>query len=197
MGDRVAVVGAGYAGMAAAVTLAERGIPVTVFESGPLPGGRARRVVSQGYSVDNGQHVLIGAYTELFRLMRLVGVPQDALLRLPLEIRYAKDFSFRAFWFPAPFGLLAGLLAARGVPFSERVGAVRFMLALQKAAFRLDQDISFNQLLETHRQDGAIGHYLWRPLCVSALNTPAAQASANVFLAVLRPGAGDAASAPT
>jgi len=186
MDRRVAVVGAGYAGMAAAVTLAERGIPVTVFESGPVPGGRARRVLSQGHSVDNGQHVLIGAYTELYRLMRLVGVPQDALLRLPLEVRYAKDFSFRALWFPAPFGLLAGLLAARGVPFSERIGAVRFMLALQKAAFRLDQDVSFNQLLETHRQNGAIGHYLWRPLCVSALNTPAAQASANVFLAVLR-----------
>jgi squalene-associated FAD-dependent desaturase len=172
--------------MAAAVTLAERGIPVTVFESGPVPGGRARRVLSQGHSVDNGQHVLIGAYTELFRLMRLVGVPQDALLRLPLEVRYAKDFSFRAFWFPAPFGLVAGLLAARGVPFSERIGAVRFMLALRRAAFRLEQDVSFNQLLETHRQNGAIGHYLWRPLCVSALNTPAAQASANVFLAVLR-----------
>ena len=186
MGDRVAVVGAGYAGMAAAVTLAERGISVTVFESGPVPGGRARRVLSQGHSVDNGQHVLIGAYTELFRLMRMVGVPADALLRLPLEVRYAKDFSFRALWFPAPFGLLAGLLAARGVPFSERIGAVRFMLALKKAAFRLDRDIAFNQLLETYRQDGAIGHYLWRPLCVSALNTPAAQASANVFLAVLR-----------
>jgi squalene-associated FAD-dependent desaturase len=42
------------------------------------------------------------------------------------------------------------------------------------------------QLLEEHRQQGAIGHYLWRPLCVSALNTPAEQASANVFLAVLR-----------
>jgi squalene-associated FAD-dependent desaturase len=172
--------------MAAAVTLAERGIPVTVFESGPVPGGRARRVLSQGNELDNGQHVLIGAYTELFRLMRLVGVPEDALLRLPLEVRYAKDFSFRAFRLPAPFGLLAGLLAARGVPFAERIGAVRFMLALKKTAFRLERDISFNQLLETHRQDGAIGHYLWRPLCVSALNTPAAQASANVFLAVLR-----------
>ena len=41
---RVAIVGAGYAGMAAAVTLAERGMPVTVFESGAVPGGRARRV---------------------------------------------------------------------------------------------------------------------------------------------------------
>jgi hydroxysqualene dehydroxylase len=77
-------VGAGYAGMAAAVTLARRGLHVTVFETGPLPGGRARRIVSQGEALDNGQHVLIGAYSALFGVMREVGVPSDALLRLPL-----------------------------------------------------------------------------------------------------------------
>jgi uncharacterized protein with NAD-binding domain and iron-sulfur cluster len=62
MGQRIAVVGAGYAGMAAAVTLVERGVPVTVFESGQVPGGRARRVVTQGETLDNGQHILVGAY---------------------------------------------------------------------------------------------------------------------------------------
>src|SRR5204863_5122048 len=68
---QVAVVGAGYAGMAAAVSLAEQGVPVTVFESGPVPGGRARRVSTEGRELDNGQHILIGAYTELLRLMKL------------------------------------------------------------------------------------------------------------------------------
>ena len=61
VGRRVAVIGAGYAGMAAAVSLSQRNVPVTVFESGPVPGGRARRVVSQGNELDNGQHILIGA----------------------------------------------------------------------------------------------------------------------------------------
>ncbi len=183
--------------MAAAVTLAERGVPVTVFESGPVPGGRARRILSQGTELDNGQHIFVGAYTELFRLMRRVGVPQDAVLRLPLEIRYARGFSFRARWFPAPLGLLAGLLAATGIPFAERLGALRFMRALQKRRFRLENDIPVKQLLQDHGQDGRIGHYLWAPLCVSALNTPVEQASANVFLAALRdtlagePGASD------
>ena len=83
MDHRVAVVGAGYAGMAAAVTLAERGVAVTVFESGPVPGGRARRVTSQGTELDNGQHILIGAYTELFRLMRQVGVPDISRVNGP------------------------------------------------------------------------------------------------------------------
>ena len=174
---RVAIVGAGYAGMAAAVTLAERGVPVTVFESGPVPGGRARRVTTEGRELDNGQHILIGAYTELLRLMRTVGVQDDAVLRLPLELRYADGFTLRG---------VSGLLLAGKIPFEERLGAVRFMLSLKWRSFRLPTDISVGALLEQHRQNGIIGHYLWRPLCVSALNTPPEQASAQVFATVLR-----------
>src|SRR5258706_2184035 len=132
MGDRIAIVGAGYAGMAAAVTLAARGIPVTVFESGPVAGGRARRVVSEGNELDNGQHILIGAYGSLLGLMRKVGVPDSALLRLPLELRYFGGFHFRALALPSRLGLLGGLLLARGLPLSERAGAVRFMAALRR-----------------------------------------------------------------
>src|SRR5688572_18957079 len=190
MDHRVAIVGAGYAGMAAAVTLAERGVAATVFESGPVPGGRARRVrISAGgqdRELDNGQHIFVGAYTELFRLMRAVGVSADAVLRLPLEIRYARDFAFRAASFRGRLGLAAGLLLAKGISIAERLGALRFMRELQKKNFRLEPDISVKQLLSDYAQGGRIGHYLWAPLCVSALNTPLEQASANVFLAALR-----------
>ncbi len=172
--------------MAAAVRLCERGIPVTVFESGAIPGGRARRVSSQGIELDNGQHILVGAYSALYRLMRMVGVPAEALLRLPLEIRYANAFRLRPLRLPAPLGMLAGLLLARGVPFRERLGALAFVRALRKGRFRLEPDISVLELLQRHGQQGRIGHYLWRPLCVSALNTPVDQASANAFLAALR-----------
>ncbi len=182
----VAIVGAGYAGMAAAVTLAQRGTPVTVFESGPVPGGRARRVATQGHTLDNGQHILVGAYTTLFSLMHAVGVPGNAVMRVPLELHYADGFKFRAWYLPAPLGLLAGLLATRGLPWRERLDAVRFMRALRRQAFRLEQDCTVSELLERHAQNGRIGHYLWRPLCVSALNTPPERASARVFLAVLR-----------
>jgi len=197
MGRRVAIVGAGYAGMACAVTLAAQGVPVTVYEAGPVAGGRARRIVSQGEALDNGQHVLIGAYGELFGLMRRVGVPSDALLRMPLELRYASGFALRELWLPAPLGLLGGLLATRGAPLRERVGALRFVLALRRRRFRLAEDCSVDELLARHAQEGSIAHHLWRPLCVSALNTPPARASAAAFLAVLRdtlggaPGASD------
>jgi squalene-associated FAD-dependent desaturase len=172
--------------MAAAVTLARDAIPVTVFESGPVPGGRARRIVSQGEALDNGQHILIGAYSALFGVMREVGVPSDALLRLPLEVSYARGFAFRPLWLPGAAGLLGGLLLARGIPLRERLAAVRFMHRLKRDGFRLASDLTVRQLLETHGQAGRIGRYLWGPLCVSALNTPVEQASARVFLAVLR-----------
>lgn len=172
--------------MAAAVTLAARNIPVTVFESGPVAGGRARRVVSQGTELDNGQHILIGAYTELFRLMRQVGVADDAVLRVPLELRYFDGFAFRALRLPYPFGLLGGLFAARRLPFAERMRAIGFMAGLRRSKFRLERDVTVEAFLKRHRQDGVIGHYLWRPLCVSALNTPTDQASAQAFLVVLR-----------
>ncbi len=190
VGQGVAVVGAGYAGMAAAVSLAQRGVPVSVFESGSVPGGRARRVRisfnGQDHELDNGQHILIGAYAELYRMMRVVGVPADAVLRMPLEIRYPAGFHLRALLLPAPLGLLGGLLSARGISLTERLGAVRFVRALRTQRFRMQQDVTVDQLLHRHGQDGRIGHYLWRPLCVSALNTPPELASANVFLAVLR-----------
>jgi len=195
LGRGVAIVGAGYAGMAAAVALAQRGVRVTVFESGAVAGGRARRVHSQGTELDNGQHVLIGAYTELYRLMSTVGVPGSALLRMPLEIRYATHFYFRRLWLPQPFGLAGGLLTAHGIPFGERVGAARFIASLRRSGFRLDADTSVSDLLARHRQNGRIAHYLWLPLCVSALNTPPELASANVFLAVLRDTLGGDAAA--
>jgi hydroxysqualene dehydroxylase len=185
LGHRVAIVGAGYAGMAAAVTLAAKGIPVTVFESGPVPGGRARRVKTEGRELDNGQHILVGAYSELLRLMHEVGVPSAALLRVPLELRYADGFSFRALWFPAPLGLLGGLLTCSGLPWSDRLGAIRFMTHLKKTSFKVG-NATVSELLVQHGQDGRIGHYLWRPLCVSALNTPAESASAQAFAVVLR-----------
>ncbi len=180
------MVGGGYAGMAAAVTLAGRGVRVTVHEAGPVLGGRARRVQSRGEDWDNGQHILVGAYSSLLHLMRLVDVPADALLRVPLELRYADGFAMRALWLPAPLGLLGGLLLSRGIPAAERFGAARFMLAMRARRFRLDADCSVRELLEQHAQGGRIGQYLWRPLCVSALNTPPETGSANAFLAVLR-----------
>jgi squalene-associated FAD-dependent desaturase len=184
----VAVVGAGYAGMAAAVALADAGVRVSIHEAASVPGGRARRVEVRGVVLDNGQHLLLGAYHELLGLVAKVGVPAQALQRAALELRYADGFRLRAPPLPAPFGLLAGLLLARGLNWGARLRASHFMLAMKRRNFRLARDMSVDALLAAYRQHGRLASHLWIPLCVSALNTPSALASANVFLAVLRDG---------
>ena len=185
----VAVVGAGWAGLAAAVTLAEHGVRATVFEASRSLGGRARRVSLDGVDLDNGQHVLIGAYRETLRLMRKVGAdPDELLLRLPLELRYADGFHLRAPRLPYPLNLFVALLRAKGMPLAQAFSALRFMAALRARRFRVEPDRSVAQLLDEHRQAGALRSHLWEPLCVSALNTPLGSASAQVFLNVLRDG---------
>jgi squalene-associated FAD-dependent desaturase len=185
----VAVVGGGWAGLAAAVTLAERGVRVTVFEASRSLGGRARRVSIDGVDLDNGQHVLIGAYRETLRLMRLVGAdPEELLLRLPLELRYADGFHLRAPRLPYPLNLVVGLLRAKGLQLGQAFGALHFMATLRARKFRVEPDRSVAQLLDEHGQAGVLRSRVWEPLCVSALNTPVDSASAQVFVNVLRDG---------
>ena len=194
-GTGVAIVGAGWAGLAAAVTLSRRGIPVTVFEASRHLGGRARRVSlnesedSEAIHLDNGQHILIGAYRETLRIMRVVGASPALLLRrVPLELRYADGFHLRAPVLPYPLNLAVALFAAYGMRLRSGVTALRFMRALQACKFRIEPDRSVSQLLAEHAQDAMLCNHLWEPLCISALNTPPATASAQVFATVLRDG---------
>jgi squalene-associated FAD-dependent desaturase len=184
----VAVIGGGYAGMAAAVTLAERGVPVTVFEAARTLGGRARRVEHRDLTLDNGLHILVGAYGETLRLMRLVGAsPENLLLRLPFTWRIHERFTLRAAArLPAPLHLLAGLIAACGAPLAERLSAARFVLRMRRRGYILERDTTVATLLDTQGQSGPVTRLFWRPLCISALNTPPEAASAQVFLNVLR-----------
>jgi len=186
-GVSVAIIGAGWAGMAAAVKLAEAGIPVSVFEAARHLGGRARAVEVEGIALDNGQHVLIGAYRETLALMRTVGAdPEKLLLRAPLAIEYPGKFKLRTPRLPAPWHLLTALLTAKGLALDEKLAAMRFMRTMRACAYRIAADMPVGELLVRYRQRGALARFLWEPLCVSALNTPATSASAQVFLNVLR-----------
>lgn len=185
---RVAVIGGGCAGLAAAARLAEHRIPVTLFEAGRQLGGRARGISWQGHSLDNGQHILLGAYSETLSLLKLAGVDlQSVFQRLPLQLTVQPDFELRACkTLPAPLHILAGLLQAGGLTWQERWSAVRFMVWMKLNGFKLKQDESLTDLLARQNQPEKLTQYLWEPICLAALNTPLNKASAQVFLNVLR-----------
>ncbi len=183
----VAIIGGGYSGMAAAVTLAQRDIPVTIFESAKQLGGRARGMQHNHTQIDNGQHILLGCYRHTLQLIEQVGgnIERD-FLRLPLQLTLHNRFELKAPALPAPLHLLVGLLSAKGLSFIQRLVAARFMLAMRRIHFALPHDTSALELLRAYRQDDALIRLLWEPICISALNTPAHKASARILLNVLR-----------
>ncbi|EXI64456.1 MAG: 15-cis-phytoene desaturase [Candidatus Accumulibacter adjunctus] len=197
---RAAVVGGGWAGLAAAVELAQAGFRVTVFEASRQLGGRARSVELHGHRLDNGQHILVGAYHETLRLMRTVGAdPERLLRRLPLELRFPgslpRPFRLRLPQLPPPLHLAAGLLAAAGPTLSEKLAAARFLRALQRKGYRVPESDSVAELLDRHGQRGALRSHLWEALCLAALNTPPAAASARIFANTLRDSLGSGRAA--
>ena len=189
-GKNIAVVGAGWAGCAAACELAEQGAIVTLLDASRHLGGRARGFSAQGKQLDNGQHILLGAYKESLRLMRKLGMDTDAaLLNLPLQMVYpARDegMSFIAPRLPAPLHLLFALLKADGLAFADKLALARFSSTARWMGWQLHQDCSVSELLERFDQTPRLCRLMWNPLCIAALNTPPERASAQVFLNVLR-----------
>lgn len=195
----VAVIGSGWAGCSAAVELARAGFKVTLFEAARTLGGRARRVDLDGKRLDNGQHILLGAYSETLRLMKLVGVDRDkALLTLPLQMRYppgAGGMDFVAPRLPAPLHLAFALLRSKGLDRADKMSLARFSSTARWMGWQLNDDCSVSELLERFDQTPRLIELMWRPLCLAALNTPPQRASARIFLNVLRDSLGAKRSA--
>jgi squalene-associated FAD-dependent desaturase len=188
--SRVAVIGAGWAGLAAAVAASRAGHAVTVFETTRQPGGRARRldlVLPDGGAValDNGQHILIGAYVQTLALMREVGVdPARVLRRLPLTLRFPNGDGLALPDWPVPLDAAWGITRARGWSLADKASLLRHAVGWQMQGFTCDESLTVAALCRKLRP--AVLRDLIDPLCVSALNTPSGRASGRVFLRVLR-----------
>lgn len=186
---RVAVVGAGWAGCSAAVHLARAGVSVTLYEQARQLGGRARTVPLDGLQLDNGQHLLIGAYRATLELLRLVHRrPMRELLHsLPLTIRpfgTCRSLTFVARDLPAPLHFLSAIVTAHGLALRERWALARAVRKLARTDAALEADDTVEHRFAVLPR--AIYHGLWEPLCLAALNTPPSRASARIFGNVLR-----------
>ena len=181
----LAVVGAGWAGLAAAVRATEAGHRVTLFDMAPQPGGRARAVLHDGIALDNGQHILIGAYRETLALMRTVGADPDTLLdRRPLALTDPQGRGLALPRGPAVPAFVRAVLAQKEWPLSERLALLAAALRWRLSGFRADPTATVADLVQALPERARTT--LIEPLCVAALNTPSSHASAQVFLSVLR-----------
>jgi squalene-associated FAD-dependent desaturase len=179
----VVVVGAGFAGLAAAVALQERRHDVLLLERRGVLGGRATsyRDAVSGEDVDNGTHVMVGAYRATLDLVRRAGAADLLLEQEDLRLDYVDDRGPSALEcppLPAPLHLLAGLLGLRA-PWRVRLQAVRFGLAARFG--RTPEGLTLAEWLRRAGQGPDARALLWDPLATAILNETPEKAAAVLF----------------
>lgn len=187
---KVVILGAGFAGLSAAVELSLRGHNVTVLESRNMLGGRAHSFVEPktGSETDNGQHILMGCYHESLRLIDTLGVSSHLLKPEALDVPYCSDrgsSELKAPALPAPLHLLVGLLNFNELSWSDRWAAAKLSLRLRLGQAPLP-DETVEAWLKRWGQTLNLTRAVWEPLCISALNEPVATASAMLFATVIK-----------
>ena len=185
----VAIIGAGWAGLAAAVELADRGVNATVFDAAAVAGGRARRLTVEldgiACELDNGQHLLIGAYRDTLSVLALIGA-LTKVQRRPLQLRSSSGLNMRARHLPAPWHLASAMMFSTGLSWQQRWQMLRLFAGLRFSGWRVLPGSTVAQLLRSKGQSDLLTAILWQPLCVATLNTDIDEACAQTFATVLR-----------
>lgn len=172
MSERVLIIGAGLAGLAATTTLAERGFAVTLIEARQRLGGRASSFTdtATGQILDTCQHVSMGCCTHFAHFCRTVGIAellrtQPVLWFLTPDRRMSR---FRAGPLPAPLHLAGSFLRAHFLSCSEKMRIAWGLFQLARAAG--ESDPPFLDWLLRHRQTPRTISRFWGLVLTSALN---------------------------
>jgi zeta-carotene desaturase len=186
----VAIIGGGFAGLSAAVMLADAGVGVHLFEARPTLGGRANafRDPQTGERIDNGQHILAGCYDETLAFLRRLGTAgrlhRPATLSVPMIDERGWRTELRCPALPPPLNLLAGIMAWDALSVRERLAIFRIGIALKRRD-PTTADETVRQWLLRHRQSPRLCRLFWEPLALATLNQSIDVAAAEIFVAVI------------
>jgi hydroxysqualene dehydroxylase len=188
------VIGAGFAGLSAAVALAERGVRVTVLEGKPALGGRAYSFADPetGDFVDNGQHVLMGCYGETLDFFKRIGTYDQLVFQEDLKIEMlagpGQSAVLKTARLPGPLHMMSALFGYRHLSITERLsvmgGGFR-MLVMRRFGDELHR-LTVVQLMDRLGQSEQARRCFWYPLSIATLNDEPDLSSAQQLVEVLR-----------
>ncbi len=188
----IAVVGAGLAGLSAAVELKQRGFTVELFERTRLLGGKATSFEVDGLEVDNGQHVYLACCTEFIDFIDQIAKAshqrrkdllfmQDRFEALLLS-RGMRSSTLRAARLPSPLHLGPSLLRFRHLSLTERLKIGAATLAARRGC---QPGETMAHWLDRHGQSKRARAAFWDPFLVPSLNAPLDEVSAEAGLHVI------------
>ncbi|HXW83425.1 MAG TPA: FAD-dependent oxidoreductase, partial [Candidatus Binataceae bacterium] len=191
----VVVIGGGFAGLAAAVDLARRGIPVTVLEGKPALGGRAYSFEdpASGDTIDNGQHVLMGCYAATLDFLGVIGAADGLVFQRDLEIEMlapgGRAAVLRTAHLPGPLHMSAALLRYGHLSLGERLSVVRGglrLLAMRRNERATLEHMTVAVLMDVLHQSEQARRAFWYPLAIATLNDLPELSSAALLAEVLK-----------
>jgi squalene-associated FAD-dependent desaturase len=171
MAERIAIIGGGLAGLAAASALAGRGLEIVMLESRQRLGGRAGSFTdaATGQILDTCQHVSMGCCTNFAHFCRTVGI--DHLLRTQRRLYFVTPdrrlSPFMADSLPAPLHLARSFLRAHYLSVSDKFRVAWGLACLRR---RTSDDPPFADWLASHRQTPRTVARFWGLVLTSALN---------------------------
>ncbi|MBK8719513.1 MAG: FAD-dependent oxidoreductase [Deltaproteobacteria bacterium] len=186
----VVVIGAGFAGLAAAVRLVEAGRRVIVLEATKAGGGRSRSFGhDSGLELDNGQHLMMGCYHETLAFLRTIGTDGDVAFQRNLSIDMVKPggrrVKLRCPHCRRRCTSRPACSRCGGWARCTRLSALRMGMFLRGEVVRPDDNETCDAWLHRLGQTEGIRGAFWDPLIWAVLNDDPLIASAAMLVAVL------------
>jgi squalene-associated FAD-dependent desaturase len=171
---RIAVVGAGLAGLAAGVELKELGHHVELFERSRLLGGRATSFEIDGIEVDNGQHVFLMCCKELLGFIERCDFEGDVYIQKRFDALVLDRCGTRGRLYasplPAPLHLLPSFARYSHLSVDGKLKIVNALVAAMGTKASADE--TFERWLQRTGQTAETRRAFWDPFFIPALNAP-------------------------
>lgn len=187
--EKIIIVGAGVAGISAAMQLCDSGCDVEIFEQKMQVGGRITAIhdLASGDTIDNGQHLLTGAYTRFLEILERLGTSEGVTAQKSLKIPFfskSGNSALSTSILPGSLGLLTGLLSMRQIKLSSKIRALNLLVKIKLGL--QDEDSDCLEFLLNHKQNKDMIDFFWEPLVLATINAPLNQAPAKLMINVLK-----------
>lgn len=186
----VLVIGGGVAGVSAAISAARKGARVVLVEERPYLGGRARSFVDRttGDVIDNGQHLMMGCYTDFLAMAKELGAEHHFIKQRALRVRFVDADGttdlLDAGVLPGKVGVALGILRLQKIPLRDRFSALRFTIRLKMRRVHAT-GLTCKQMLTNEHQSSRMIQRFWEPIVLATLNAQLEEADAGLLTTVL------------
>lgn len=188
------IAGGGLAGLASAIQLDELGYHVTLVEKKSILGGRTYSFTDRitGLTVDNGQHLMVGAYHETIKFLEKIGAKHKIAFESPTTVPLLNENQEKNCFTlknkKSPWQLLQAVMGFKGFSLADKLGfypVARELFKIKTGKKKLPTDLTVENWLKHLKQSSQSRKNFWDILTLATLNDEPSITSADGLATVL------------